>query len=491
MTTISSTASNGTGSISSPGVGSGLDVNSIVSQLVALEKQPLQGLQTTASNLNTQLSAYGSLQADISSLNDAATALADPKSWTASAAVSSNAGAVNATVSGSPSVGVYSVQVQQLASAQSVASAAPFAATNSAVGTGSLTIQLGTWNTGNTNFTAAAASSPVTVTIGAADNSLSSIAAKINAAGAGVTASVVQDVNGARIVMTSNTTGAAAGFRIQANDDDLNNTNASGLSSLAYDPAAGANGLSATQSAANAKATVNGLAVESASNTMAQGISGLSIQLSQVTTTPVSINVSSDATAMTATIQKFVSAYNNLNADLGADLKYDASTKTGGPLQGDRTAVSIQRAVRSMLSSTGSASASFSNLSSLGLQFQSDGSLKVNSTSLTAALTNPSEISKFFSATNLNSAASGFGVRLASFASGMLTINGSITNKTAALNNSIKRNTADQQTVTDHAAQVETRLRKQYTALDANMAKLNALNSYITQQVTGWNNQKN
>lgn len=491
MSTItSSTATASSGSISSPGIGSGLDVNSIVTQLVALEKQPLQGLQATASNLSTQLSAYGTLQSQISSLNDAAAALADPNSWKAAAATSSNASAVSASVSGNPPTGVYSVQVQQLASGQSIASAA-FASTTAAVGTGSLTIQLGTWDAGHTVFSAAGGSSPVSVTIGAADNSVSSIVAKINAANAGVTASIVQDVNGARIVMSSNATGAAAGFRIQASDDDGNNTNAAGLSGLAFDPPAGASATSTTQVAANAKATVNGLALESASNTLAQAVSGLSIQLTQTTTAPVSINVSADTSAMTATLQKFVSAYNNLNSVLGTDLKYDVTSKTGGPLQGDRTAVGLQSAVRSLLGSTSTASSAFSRLSDLGLQFQSDGSLKLNSTTLSAALNNLPEISKFFTATNASSAASGFGVRLAAFATGMLSVSGVITTKTAAINSSITRNTDDQQKVNDHAAQVETRLRAQYTALDTNIAKLNALNSYISQQITGWNNQKN
>jgi flagellar hook-associated protein 2 len=484
MTSISSTS----GSISSPGLGSGLDVNGIVSQLVALEKQPLVGLQSSASKLGSQLSAYGSLQSNISALNDAASALADPNSWKAAAATSSNTAAVNASVSGNPATGVYTVNVSQLANGQSNASAA-YASSTAPVGTGSLSIQMGSWNAAHTAFTPGAGA-PVSVTIGAGDNTVTGIVAKINAANAGVTASIVQDVNGARIVMRSNSTGAVAGFRVQATDDDGNNADAAGLSGLAYDPPGGAGALGSIQDAANAKATINGLSVESATNTLSQSVDGLSLQLSQVTSSPVTLSVSADTTAMTATVQKFVAAYNNLNSVLGLDLKYDATTKTGGPLQGDRTAVGLQSAVRTLLGSTGSASTTFTRLSDLGLQFQSDGSIKADSTKLTAAMTNLPEMTKFFTATSATPTAKGFGVRLGAFATGLLSVSGTITTKQAALNASIKRNTTDQQNITDHATQVQARLLKQYTALDSKVAQLNALNSYVTQQITGWNNQK-
>ena len=162
-----------------------------------------------------------------------------------------------------------------------------------------------------------------------------------------------------------------------------------------------------------------------------------------------------------------------------------------GKAAGDRPPMRLI-AVRfgNVLGSTGSASTSFTRLSDLGLQFQSDGSIKADSTKLTAAMTNLPEMTKFFTATSANPTAKGFGVRLGAFASGLLSVSGTITTKQATLNASIKRNTTDQQTITDHATQVQARLLKQYTALDSKVAQLNALNSYVTQQITGWNNQK-
>jgi len=481
------TITSSTGTLSSPGIGSGLDVNTIVAQLVALEKQPLQGLQTKANALSARVSAYGSLQSQMSGLNDAAAALANADSWRAAVASSSNTAALTASVSGTPATGSYLVQVQQLATGQATVSPT-LASSASSVGTGSLSIQLGSWNTSHTTFSASGVAKTVTIAAGA--QSLSSIATQINAASAGVTATVVQDVNGSRLVLRANSTGASAGFRAQASDDDGNNADASGLSQLAFDPSVATASSSLLNDAANAKLTVNGLSIESASNTLTQAVDGLSMQLTQTTSTAVTVGVSADPTAMTATVQQFVSAYNALNSSLSADLKYDATNKISGPLQGDRTTVAMQSTLHALLGSSSSASSTYSRLSDMGVQLQSDGSLKINSSLLSSALSDTTEVSKFFTTVNLsNASASGFGVRFGSFASGLLSATGTMATQTASFTSGLKRNATDQQTVNDHAAAVEKRLRAQYTALDANVAKLNALNSYVTQQFTLMTNQ--
>lgn len=479
-TTLSSTASAVTGTISSPGVGSGMDINGIVTQLVALEKQPLKGLQTQAATINAQVSAYGGLQSQIATLGDAAKALSDANTWKAASATSANPSALTATASGTPVAGVYSVLVRQLASAQSIASPS-FASAATTVGAGTLSIRLGSWS-GNA-FTPGAAAA-VDVTVGAGD-SLSTVAGKINAANAGVSASVVTDANGSRLVMQPTQTGAASGFQVQANDADGNNSDATGLSALAYDPAGGTSATVLTQAAANARAEVNGLSVESASNALNGMVPGLNLQLLQTTTSPVAVSVAPDNTAMTGAVQKFIDAYNSVNTLLAADLKYDASSKTGGPLQGDRSAVALQTSLRSMLGGNSGSSSVLTRLSDLGIQFQRDGSLKADSTKLTAAVGNLAETAKFFTGTV------GFGARMSQLTTGMLSVNGTLTLRQAALKSSLKSNSNEQDKVNNHADEVQARLLKQYNAMDANVAKLNALNAYVTQQVTGWNNQKN
>ena len=131
--------------LSSAGIGSGLDVETIVSKLVALEKQPLNKLQTVASSIQSKISIFSQVKSLMSTLSDVASKLSQNSSWSAMVATSSNVGAVQVSVSGAASATSFSVGVAQLARAQSVASAA-LGATNAPVGGGSLSIQLGTWS---------------------------------------------------------------------------------------------------------------------------------------------------------------------------------------------------------------------------------------------------------------------------------------------------------------------------------------------------------
>ena len=247
--------------ISSPGIGSGLDVQGIVAKLVALERQPLQQLQVRASGLSARLSAYGQLKSQIANLQDQATKLATPSSWDTMAVSSSNSGAVVGTATSAAAPTAFSMEVNQLARAQSAGSAV--LGSGAAVGTGSLKIQLGAWSKGD--FTpdvtdgsatfAPGAAPEVSIDITAADDTLAKVAAKINAANAGVNATVLRDAAGERLLVRSSATGEESGFRIQAMDDDGNNADGAGLSRLAFDPENGSNGLSLTQSARDTLAT--------------------------------------------------------------------------------------------------------------------------------------------------------------------------------------------------------------------------------------------
>src|SRR3990167_8874229 len=310
--------------ISSPGIGSGLDVQSIVSQLVALEKAPLKQLQTQATSFQTRLSTYGTIKSQITALGDAAGKLAGSSGWNAVSATSSNPSAIGVTVSsGAPATSI-TMAVQQLAKAQSTASGA--VAADTAMGTGSMTIELGSWS--GSSFTAGAGT-PVAVTINAGEDSLAEIAAKINDADAGVSATVLKDASGERLLVRSKETGLENGFRTTAADDDGNDTDASGLSRLAFD-VGNANGMSSSQSAQNALATINGVSISSASNRLADTLPGMTLQLSQVTTEPVEIEVSSDTEAVSANVQAFVDAYNTINTTLATATRYDEATKKAG-----------------------------------------------------------------------------------------------------------------------------------------------------------------
>ena len=468
------------GTISSPGIGSGIDVQSIVKQLVALEKAPLTQLETKANAIKTKISTYGTISSQASALGDAAFKLASASGWNAVTASSSNSSAVSVKASAGAPVTSLTMEVSQLAKAQSTASTA--VATGAAIGSGSLTIELGSWSAGS--FTPGS-ETPVSVTINPGEDTLTEIAAKINDADAGVSAIVLKDASGERLLMRSKETGTANGFRITAADADGNHTDATGLSRLSFAGGVGS-GTTQTQAAQNALATINGVSIQTASNTLNDTLPGLTLQLSQVTTAPVQIDVNTDQDAIRSNVQSFIDAYNSLNNTLVTTTKYDASTKVAGTLQGDSTAVGLQNALRGMMQSTSSTSP-FSRLSDIGIEIKTGGTMRLNSEKFNAAMTDLDGLKNLFSADTGNPATTGFGHKINDFADGLMEADGMLTNRKNALQKAMDRNGDEQDKVNERAARAETRYLAMYNAMDANVAKLNSLNSFIAQQITLWN----
>lgn len=271
--------------ISSTGIGSNLDVNSIVTQLVALEKQPLKLMAVKASNIQAQISAFGEIQSQFVALTDVASRISVASTWGARNASSSNSSAATITAAPTANATSFSLDVDQLSQQQSASSAAM--APGTMPGAGTLTLQLGTWSTGGAAFTPGAAAS-VDVAVGATDT-IAAIATKINAANAGVVATVFNDGTNERLLLQSKDTGAAAGFRMTVADADTTNNDNAGLSQLAFDPATVdpltslPSGMATTgipvQYAQDAKARINGLAVTSSTNTLTDNIPGVTISI--------------------------------------------------------------------------------------------------------------------------------------------------------------------------------------------------------------------
>lgn len=468
--------------ISSPGIASGLDVTSIVSQLVALEKAPLATLQTQATSIQSKVSTYGTIKSQVSSLRDAAAKLATDSAWNAVSASSSDAASVGVTASnGAPTTSI-SMTVSNLAKAQGTASSA--VATGSGVGTGTLSIEIGRWSGGV--FTPGAAAAATSITIGAGEDSLNAIAAKINDAKAGVSATVLKDASGERLLLRSDATGEENGFRITTTDDDGNPNDAAGLSRLAYNPGTATGGMTLTQGAENAVATVNGVTITSASNTLGDSLQGLTLQLSKVTTTPVEISVKNDPEVARKNLQAFAEAYNTLNATMATATRYDATSKVAGPLQGDSTAVGLQNALRSMMRSV-TGSSPFSRLADIGIEAKTGGALSIDTQKLDAALTNHEGLQALFTTTSTDATARGFGLKVRDFADGLLAVNGLVSTKTESLQSAFKRNGVEQERINDRAARSEKRLLAQYNAMDAAVGQLNGLSAFVSQQITMWN----
>lgn len=470
--------------ITSTGIGSGLDVASIVSAMMSVEKRPLTLLQNAKTDLSTQLSAVGKLTSLTSAMRDAANALSSVALWNRTAASSSDATAVGVATDGAAASGSYSVNVTQLAGRQTAVSRA-FTAKDSVVGTGTLTIELGSW-TGEptpTGFVAKPGSSAVTVTIGDGENTLTAIRDKINAAGAGVTATIVTDASGARLSLSSKDTGASNAFRISATETTDDGVASDGLSALAYS-ASGATSMTRSQTAVNAAATINGIALSSESNTLDGVADGLTLTLNKVTSGNVDVAVKADDDAVKTAVTTFTKAFNDLAGYIRDNTKYDPGSKTGGTLQGDRTTGSLQSQLRGVINAATSASTVYTRLSDIGIAMAADGTLTTNSTKLDAAVANRAEMRKALATDGATTAVSGFMDRFRDLGNALLDTQGMLTTRSAGLQSMINRNQKSQDSMQLRLDQTEKRLNAQYQALDENMSKLSGLSNYLSGQLS-------
>ena len=474
--------------ISSIGIGSGLDIESVISQLVAVERAPVTQLQKEATSLQTRLSTYGKLQSGMAALRDAASALTRSSTWDATTGSSSDATAVTVSTSATTLPGSYAIEVQRLASVQSNATQV-FASADAIVGEGTLRIELGTWGPGQSSFTPKAGAAAVDITVGPPAESLAQLRDKINASNSGVVASVLTDASGARLVLRSAATGEMNGFRIGVTDGDGNNFDGIGLSALAFDPSAGILTMAQALAAANAAASLNGLPISSESNTLANVLDGMTITLAKPTTAPVQLEAKPDTAGIRKALDSFVTAYNDLNKLLTEQTKYDAASKTAGVLQGDSAAVSMRAQMRALIGGSSGASAMFTRLAEVGFDVQSDGSIKLVETKLANGLANLGETKKLFANSDLGTPANnGIATQLRAMADQVLGIEGSISTRSEGLRKRLDLNQDRQDQLEDRITMVEKRLRAQYTALDRQMASLNSLSNYVTQQLSAMSN---
>ena len=472
--------------ISSLGLGSGLDVESIITKLMAVEQQPIADINKKTDGLKTKLSTYGQIQSALSTLRDASAKLTNPDTWAGAKATSSDTTAISVTASSGAAIGSASISVSQLAAAQTLASGT-FSSTSATVGQGSITIELGSWATDTngavTGFTSKTGTTPVTINIGAGQDSLTQVRDQINAAGAGVTAAIVTDATGSRLTLTSRNSGESNGFRVTVNDADGDSGDANGLSQLAYDPSTSVSQLSLTLPAQNARAILNGLPISSETNTLASAIDGINIILLK-TTPPVTLSVNQDADAIKKAVSDFTTAYNAINQLLRAQTKYDSASKTAAPLQGDSAAVSLNNRLRGIVGGATSLGGSLSRLSDVGLAPGSDGNLPTAGAKLDKALNNLSDLKQFFMGVDAtNDSNSGFAVRLRTMIDQALSVDGSVTSRQKGIQANIDSNNKNVDTLNDRSASTEKRLRAQYASLDTKMSQLSNLSNYLTQQL--------
>jgi flagellar hook-associated protein 2 len=445
-------------SITAAGVGSGLDVENIVSQLMALERRPLERLEARETKINAQISAYGTLKSALSTFAAAMRALTDVSKFQPYVATTSNDARVTASLGEGASPGKFTVSVTTLAANHKLSSGAY--AEGAAVGTGTL------------DFTAGGES--FSVVIDTTNNTLEGIRDAINSASGNtkVTAAVINGTGGARLLLTANESGIANAITVAVTGDgDGNNTNASGLSALSY--TAGALRLTQRTAAQDAALTIDGIPVTSASNDVSAAVDGVTFELKA--TGSATIAIERDDSAVTTAAQDFAKAYNELK-DAIAKLR-------SGDLSGDSTLRSIENNLSKVLQTGANVGGSFSRLAEIGVSLDRFGKMQVDAGRLSDALgANSSAVIGLFT-----HATEGFPNRIADAAEAFTRSDGPIAGWEQALNSGV-RSLQDQQSSMEWRLEIiERRLRAQFTALDSLVAQMQSTSTFLTQQISSLN----
>ena len=512
--------------ISSLGIGSNLDLTTLLANLKTGEQAPLVALQKQQTSYTAKLSAYGQLNSALSALQSASEALAKPALFTGVNASSSNTGVVSATAAAGAPSGVYAVNVTTLAQAQSLATGG-VASSTAPIGAGALgalstnpttvTIEFGTIATSalpdpitgkytvatpdsggkysGAFFIADSSRTAASINITPTNNTLAGIRDAINASTSiGVTASIVNDGSSTpnRLVLTSKTTGETSSMHITVSGD-------SAISTLLSNNPGGAESaqLQQTVTAQNTKLTVNGIAVTSATSSVAGAIQDVSMTVNNVGTS--TLTVQSDTGSVQNAITAFVKAYNNLQSVAGKLSAFDATSKAGAVLLGDSVLRNIRVGIRSTLTSAQDGeSSALTMLSQIGVSFQKDGTLAIDSPNsadatnwsnpikLSAVLgSNLSGVAKLFSGTN---GAGGYGTQMAALISSYTDSDGALSAATKGINSRLDKLSERYTATSERIDATVARYKAQFTQLDLMMSRMTATSTYLTQQFDALNN---
>lgn len=483
--------------VSSLGIGSGLDLNSLLAGMKSAEQAPLLAIQAQQSSYTSKLSAYGQLNSALSGLQAAAAALAKPALFEGVKASSTASDVVTATALSTAASGSYALNVTQLTQAQSLATAG-VASTTTAIGGGAattMTLDFGTISGGTLDpatgkytgatFTADATRTAKSITIDPANNTLAGIRDAINgSATMGVTASIVNDGSAApnRLVLTSKQSGETSSMRISVTGDAT-------LSSLLANNPAGspAAQLQQTATAQNTKLTVNGIAITSATNKVTGAIQDVTLTVTKLGTSTLSVQKDTDSAGNA--IATFVNAYNSLQSVATKLTAFDATKKSGAVLLGDSTLRNIQVRIRSALTTAQAPDASgLATLTQVGIAMQKDGTLSFDATKLRTVLDSQmSGVAKLFAGT---AGVGGYGTQMSSLITGMTDTNGTLTAATKGINTTLDSLGKQYTTASARIEATVARYKAQFTQLDGLMSSMNQTSSYLTQQFDSLNSKK-
>lgn len=453
--------------VSTVGLGSGLDIDSLVTQLVAAERAPAAAaINRREARTNAQISAIGKVKSAFASLQTAAAKLTAGTAFAGRGVSIGDADKLSARVTAgqTPALASYQIEIESLAQAQKLSSD-PLAAAQSTTELGTGTLQ---FSVGDQTFD---------VVVTDDNNTIYGLAAAINSAGnaKGVQASVVRGDAGYSLSISATKSGTAGEVEI------AQTAGGASLTAFTFDadtPIAG--GLDETVEAKDAVLFVDGIRRTSSSNVVTDAISGLEITLKEAEVgQSVSLTVNEDSSGASAAVQGFVTAYNNVLTTLAQVSAYDPANKTAQALNGDAFVRSATRSLREFVGGAFSAAADAGV--DLGVQTAVDGKLTFNAAEFSNALAaDPDAIKSLYSGED---AALTRG--LTSYLDGLLSANGVLSQRSQSLDAATKQIARDNEALDRRLAGIEARYRKQFIALDSLLGKLNNTSQYLSQQLAG------
>lgn len=449
--------------LSSPGIGSGLNINDLVSQLVAAEKAPRQTQITRAQTSTvTSLTAIAQFKGALASFNSALSPLKTVDAFAARGATSSDTTVFTASATSSAVPGSYDIEVERLATAHQLSSNAFVGGASAAVGTGNLTISMG--------------AKSFTIAVDAEHNTLAQIRDAINSSTENnrtVTASVINAADGAHLVLSASVSGTANAISVTQEGGD------GGLARLEYGTGNTANYLERTP-AQDAVVYIAGFAHNSPTNSVSNAIDGVTIDLKEADDNEVHrLTIANDTVAVTARANKFVSEFNALAQKIAELRSYEPTTKKAGPMLGDALLRAVESELRSNITSPVAGQESgYQTLASVGITTQKDGTLALDSTKFTAALDgNFDAVAKLFGSEN------GVASRLSAALDKRLAADAEINTRTKNLNAKSVALQKDQVALEARMVKIEQRYRAQFTNLDSMLSQMQNTSTYLTQQL--------
>lgn len=433
-------------------IGSGLDIPTLVAQLVAAERAPTANrINSAGSAATAKLSALGTIKNSLGNLQSALEALGKSASQPAHKADVPEGAGFSASIGDKAVAGSYTIEVVSLAQPQRLSSGA--FASDAAVGDGTLSIAWG------------ANSLDVEIAEG---STLADIAAAINraAGGKGVSASVITADDGQHLVLNATEPGTAGALALSASGGN------GGLDALTWDGTTG--GLTQTQAATDAKVKVDGFERTSSSNSITDLIPGVTLNLDKAEAgVGRTLTVSQDNAPLKTNLQAFVAAYNSTIGVLKSSSSYNAASNTASALTGDAMVRGLQQQMRNLVG------ANVTQLKALGISISKEGTLSLDTGELDKAMaTDPS------AADALLGGNGSLATRLKSMLDSQLdATHGSLSLRTEGLNKQIKKLESDLDTLDARMDKVADRYTRQFTAMDTIVARMQSTSDYLAQQL--------